>query len=131
MKEHEIDEWIRQAGKETLSPEFTSEVMESIRIVPLPGSSSGSVFPVWFKVFMIVVFTGALLAALFFGGNDAPAYNLHSEGLFRGMKLVSSFFTDTLTWMNLHIWIIPSVIFIVAGILFLLTERPEYQHQYE
>ncbi len=126
----DLDKMIRDAGIEQVSDGFTSGVMEEITSMPLPQASRPLLIPLWFKILMSAVFAGALLLAVFSIKTTQGAASILPDEFYRGMAYLSGLFNTFITWIRAYTWLIPSVLFSLAGMLYLLSRDQDLYHQY-
>ncbi len=126
----DFDKLIREAGTERTSDRFTAEVMEKIRPLPVPETHYSARIPLWFKIIMIGVFTGALIFTFLSTGIDAGNDGIMVRVISQGLGYFSGLFSAIKVWINMYIWLSPSILFSIAGIFFLLTRKQEFNPKY-
>jgi hypothetical protein len=126
----DLDKMIRDAGIEQVPDNFTSGVMEEIRTMPLPQSSTHLNIPAWFKIGMTTVFAGALILAFFSMKSTPAAGNIWPEDIYRGIGFLSGLLEVFSSWVRAHMWMIPSVLFSFAGMFYLLIRDQDLYHHY-
>jgi len=126
----ELDKLIRETDIEKTSESFTAEVMEKIRPLPVPRASVPVKMPVWFKLLMGGVFAGALTVTLLSMGNDPGTKDVLPAGLLMGIRSFANLFSVLQAWIIQYIWLVPSVLFSLAGFLFLLSWKPDLRQHY-
>ena len=126
----DLEQLIRETATERTSDRFTAGVMEKIRPLPIPGTASSVLTPLWFKIMMTGVFTGALIFAFLFAGKDPDYGGIMAQSINQGLGYFSGLFSAFMVWINMHIGLIPSILFSLAGTFYLLTRKQGIHTQY-
>lgn len=118
----ELEEIIRSTGRVKGPEALTDQVMDKINDLPVYMPRRENILPVWFRIFMVLIFAGAFLFVLIAGNHDTTGEIGFVSSLVKLTDQIAFLINNGLGKIFTQIWILPLSLFLVTGFVFVMSD---------